>query len=765
MLGGIWMEALKLILAELAKLKEKKGILFSVIAVLLVPVVYAAILLSPTWHPYDNLSNLPVAVVNKDKGAVSRDKEINAGRDLVEEFKKTNDLGWKFVSEKEAQEGLRNLEYYMVIEIPEDFSQKITTVLEDKPQKPELKYIQNEGLNFLASSVTSNATDKIREKLGDKITQTYVENIFSQLKNVSEGFQSAADGSEQIHDGTDQLKDGTGQILSALKEKSGDIDRLADGSKQLAAGTNQLYSSLSSKQGDISKLANGAKQLNDGTGLLLSSLKEKSPSIQQLNAGAKQLNQGLNKLEKGTEDLLNGLETAKKQVNDGLGKLQPGSASLSEGLNTLSQGATQLSAGMKQVDTKLQQFLKANPQLSAIPDVQQLAGTITLISQKLEDLDAGAKQLNAGAAQLKGGIDQLGTALEGGFNQLIAGQKQIHAGVKSAANGSSQLAAGTATVQSGWSTLTSSVSKLDQGASQIKNGNQTVNQGWQQLTQGASKLNTGAQQISEGNVKVQKGWTDLTDGVTKVDDGVGKLNEGSFELATGLKEGAEKTSSLKVNNDNMEMFASPVTVSGSKINEYQYYRDSSAPYILSLGLFVGILVMSFIIDFRKPAIETNSRFGAFTGKFLTLAILTIIQAVIVTLFALTFLNLQVQSGFGLILFAIFVSLTFLAIIFFLVAAGGNLGRFIALIFIVLQLSITGSNLPIEMLPENLRNLSAYLPLTYSNAGFKSLISIEQGSAVGSSSAILGIYLAIFLILTIITFFVKSNRQQTVDAVE
>lgn len=765
MLGGIWMEAMKLFLAELAKLKEKKGVLFSVIAVLFVPVVYAAILLSATWHPYDHLDNLPVAVVNKDKGAISGDQEVNAGRDLVEEFKRTNDLGWEFVSEKEAQEGLRNMKYYMVIEIPEDFSQKITTVLEDNPQKPELKYIQNEGLNFMASSITSNAAEKIREKLGDKITQTYVENIFSQLKNVSEGFQSAADGSEQIHDGTDQLKDGTGQILSALKEKSGDINRLADGSKQLAAGTNELYSSLSSKQGDIAKLANGAKQLNDGTGLLLSSLKEKQPDIQKLAAGAKQLNQGLNELEKGTGDLLNGLESAKQRVNDGLAQLQPGSASLANGLNELSQGATQLSAGMKEVNTQLQQFLKASPQLGQIPQVQQLAGAITLISNKLEELDAGAKKLSAGAAQLKGGIDQLGTSLEGGFNQLIEGQKKIHAGVKQASVGSSQLADGTATVQAGWNTLTSSVSQLNQGASQIKDGNQTVNQGWQQLTQGASKLNTGAQQISEGNVKVQKGWTDLTDGVTKVDEGVGKLNEGSAELASGLKEGAEKTSSLNVKDDNMAMFASPVVVNGSKVNEYQYYRDSTAPYILSLGLFVGILVMSFIVDFRKPALATNSGFGAFTGKFLTLAMLTILQAVIVSLFALIFLDLQVQSGIGLILFAIYVSLTFLAIIFFLVAAGGNIGRFIALIFIVLQLSITGANLPIEMLPENLRNLSAYLPLTYSNAGFKSLISLEQGSAVGSSSAVLGIYLAVCLILTIITFFMKKSRYQAVDAAE
>ncbi|WP_342541601.1 hypothetical protein MHH33_09670 [Paenisporosarcina sp. FSL H8-0542] len=75
-----------------------------------------------------------------------------------------------------------------------------------------------------------------------------------------------------------------------------------------------------------------------------------------------------------------------------------------------------------------------------------------------------------------------------------------------------------------------------------------------------------------------------------------------------------------------------------------------------------------------------------------------------------------------ILFSVFTSLTFMAIAFFLVTVGGNVGRFVALALLVLQLSTTGSDLPIPMLPVNLQALSRFLPLTYSNAGFKSIIS-------------------------------------------
>ena len=130
------MNGFRLLGMELSKLKEQKGVWFSLIGVLLIPIVYVAVLLSSTWGPYDYLNNLPVAFVNKDQGAVSGENPINVGADLVEDLKKSNTLGWDFVSEEEAQKGLETQDYYMVIEIPEDFSQKVTTVLDANPQVP-----------------------------------------------------------------------------------------------------------------------------------------------------------------------------------------------------------------------------------------------------------------------------------------------------------------------------------------------------------------------------------------------------------------------------------------------------------------------------------------------------------------------------------------------------------------------------------------------------------------------------------------------------
>jgi putative membrane protein len=115
---------------RMSELSRKRGFWVSLIAVLLIPLVYGLIMLTPSWGPYDNLSNLPVAVVNNDAGTVTDGKEINVGKDLVAKLKAGNDLGWRFVSKEQATRGLNDNEYYMVIEIPEDFSQKVSTLMD-----------------------------------------------------------------------------------------------------------------------------------------------------------------------------------------------------------------------------------------------------------------------------------------------------------------------------------------------------------------------------------------------------------------------------------------------------------------------------------------------------------------------------------------------------------------------------------------------------------------------------------------------------------
>src|SRR5699024_5057377 len=98
------------------------------------------------------------------------------------------------------------------------------------------------------------------------------------------------------------------------------------------------------------------------------------------------------------------------------------------------------------------------------------------------------------------------------------------------------------------------------------------------------------------------------------------------------------------------------------------------------------------------------------------------------------------------------------IVLFLVVLAGNIGRFIALAFAVMQLSTTGSDLPIHMLPEGLRNLSSFLPFTYSIDGFKNIITLGSNSKIWSDVGVLFIYLAIFNNLSAVVLFIHYSRK-------
>lgn len=818
------MNAIQLFLAELKAIFQKKTMIGAIL-VLFVPLIYVAILLSPDWGPYDNIDNLPVAVVNLDKGAINNGEPINVGADLVENLKEQRTLGWDFVTPEAAERGLKNMKYFMVIEIPENFSENITTVLDDEPKKAELNFIKNEGLHFMAAQVTDRAIDTIKNQLSTQITETYVNSLFSQLGGVSEGFQEAADGSGQIYDGTVQLKDGTTQILDALVGSSEDIERLAEGSEQLQAGTNEMLQSLTSKQGDIARLADGAQQLNAGTNELLSNLQGNMNDVSRLADGAKQVNDGtglllqtlqekssdIQKLADGGTALKNGVASLKggaKQISDGLNSAKSGSSRLFDGLaNRLTPGSVRLADGVKEAKEGVEETIESMTLLHAIlvntaeryPELKEdIFYNLALdqLSSSLAEADdkiAGFEQLVNGANELKDGLAPEGEfyqglqSLDNGLAQLVEGQKQLSDGVDELHDGAIQLADGTQSVNEGWKELTANVKilhdgttqisegnasiaqgwrdltdgarQLNDGATQIKDGNITVNEGWKQLTDGTAQINDGATQISEGNKTVASGWAELTDGVTQVDDGIGQLQEGANELTLGLTDGAEATSQLQPREENMAMFASPVELNGEVIHQFQYYRDSTVPYIMSLALFAGIVALSFIVPFSKTELTPSSSISWFTGKLLNLGVFTVIQALIITLFALLVLKVQVQSSFLFILFAIFVSLTFLMIILFLVSLAGNFGRFIALALIVLQLSITGSDLPIEMLPKFFRDLSVYLPLTYTIDGFSSAVTLGNFSNVWANAAVLLIYFALFGSAAFVVFFMKYRKNK------
>ncbi len=153
--------------------------------------------------------------------------------------------------------------------------------------------------------------------------------------------------------------------------------------------------------------------------------------------------------------------------------------------------------------------------------------------------------------------------------------------------------------------------EAEQGTAKLAHGGKTLASGLQVLADGADQLQDGAHRLADGSQQLADGMNELTTGTGKLQDGMNQLTDGSEELASKLKEGAEKASDVKANEDVYNMFAEPVKVKNEKMNKVPNYGTGFTPYFLSLGLFVGALLLSIVFPLREPAAAPRSPFSWF----------------------------------------------------------------------------------------------------------------------------------------------------------
>lgn len=157
-----------LLKAELSTILKNRKILIPIIAVMLVPVLYAGMFLWAFWDPYAKLDHLPVAIVNEDKGATLGGEKLKLGNDLVRKLEKSKEFGFESVGKSEGYKKLKEQKYYMLIEIPNDFSENATTLMDDQPKKLTLTYVPNEGYNFLSAQIGGTAAEKIKTAVSER---------------------------------------------------------------------------------------------------------------------------------------------------------------------------------------------------------------------------------------------------------------------------------------------------------------------------------------------------------------------------------------------------------------------------------------------------------------------------------------------------------------------------------------------------------------------------------------------------------------------
>ncbi|MBO9600141.1 MAG: YhgE/Pip domain-containing protein [Cohnella sp.] len=492
-------------------------------------------------------------------------------------------------------------------------------------------------------------------------------------------------------------------------------------------------SALSDGLGEAShgagELAAGAADAKDGAALLKENLHKLATGSETMRQGIDKLASGASELTKGTADAKNGsaaladglaqLYEAKAQLTSGAGDVDQGAQALAEGLNASAAGAAKLQSSAAALSAGLSRFAEAKPELADDASYKQLL--------------AASKQLAEGAAEAQ------------------AGQEKLAAGADSLSGGAHQLAGG----------LTAFGDKLGEaadGGKQVASGVDRLHAGATQLSKGIGELSLKFRAIADGSGKLDQGASDMASGLIK-------LADGTDQLSSKLSDAAEQTSGVSGDRKEgvVDMFASPVGLDVVMTTEVANYGTGFAPYFLSLGLFVGGLLLTVVYSVKEPAVAPRNAWSWFAGKAMTLALIGTLQALIADAVLIYGIGLEVRSLPSFVLFSILTSVTFMSIIQLLVSTMGNPGRFLAIILLIFQLTSSGGTFPLEMIPSWLQSVSSWLPMTYAIDGYRAIISSGDFAAMRSDAGVLAIYIASFAALTLAFFFLSHRKQQQASA--
>lgn len=806
---------MELIKAEWTKIFKNKMMLISLVAILFVPIIYAGMFLWSFWDPYGHLDRLPVAVVNQDRGATVDGKKLKLGDDLTDELLDRKNLNFKLVSEKEAEKGMEDRTYYMTIRIPKDFSKNAGTLLEDKPEKLKIKYIPNEGINFLGSQIGKSAIETIRTEVNEEVSKTYAEQLFKNIAKLGDGFQegsdgakklkngagklkdganelkdgivSAEDGASQLNDGALSAKDGAGQLNTGIASAAKGATQLGDGALSAKDGASQLNNGISSASDGSTQLQNGSQQLKDGTATLVSGLENNTSNIQALNNGAQAVNDGVGSLQKGLGVLANGSQSVSDGVTalvDGLGALPQTVSKLQNGVSGINDGAAKVAAGTKNVadgTAALEQQIAA----LEIPEEQKavLLATAKQVSAGAKATSDGAASLSSNTAVLNSEVSKVQVPEAGDLSKLKSGAAQVAEGAATASNqvknklkpGTTELAAGTEKLEQNWSSSVAGAKKLDEGAGSLNTGISSLNNGLSKLqtgsnslvsglselsngafklTDGMGQLQTGSTSLVAGLGKLSNGTTSLLSGTLKLEDGSGQLADGTQKLQNGAKtlqtklgDASSDVAKIHATNETYDMVSKPVEVDKKAINHVENYGTGFAPYFISMGLLVGGIVVTVIFSIVHPAIRPTNGTSWFLSKTSVLAVIGLLQSVIVVSLVKLFLGIEVQNLGAVFLLALVASYTFMAIIQMFVTLFNDVGRYIVLILIVLQLTSSAGTFPLELIPEPLQELNKFMPMTYTIQAFKAAISTGDFDFYWENIAVLGSIIVVCLLVT------------------
>lgn len=702
--------------------------LLALLFIFLVPAIYGALYLSANWDPYGAMDRLPVAIVNEDEPVQRGDTTLRTGADMTERLKDDRAFDWRETTREEAEEGLREGRYYLVLEIPAELSRDLVSPEGGgTPRQAQITLRRDDANGFVIGSVTNASQAKVEAAVNRSAIEAYFEAVFSSLGELRSGMVDAADGAAQLADGTASAEDGASQLEDGIVQAHDGSGKLAEGAGQLATGAGDLADGAAQADDGAQRLAEGAASAQDGAGRLADGLDQAREGSQALADGAGQLAENAPALRQGATDL-----------SDGLAQLQTGSAELTDGATQVADGTQQL---YDTVVPGLDQVIERQDAVAAdVAAVDEDVQRVAEVAGTAED-GAGARIADAQAALAALAEEDptlaeseqyaaLQEALTGADERVtaVAGRAEEAAATSAAANERVQGFVEddvAASAKADLTDLNDGAHAVAAGAEKLQGGIGAAKDGADSLADGAGRFADGLEQLGSGATELDGGLAQLQDGAGELRAGLGTLDDGAHELASGLSDGVDRVPALTEDerDEAALVMSRPVEAVMQVDNSAEVYGRGMAPMFFSIALWVfGIAAFNIMrpISGRLLAGRRNPVAIALAA-WLPVGIVAVGGGLLMLAATLP-LGLAPVHPVRAVALTVLVAVVFSLIAHLMQTALGTPGSALLLVLLVLQLASTGGTYPAEVLPGFFQALHPFMPMSYSIEAFRNAIS-------------------------------------------
>lgn len=381
-----------------------------VVAIALLPSLYAWLNIYSNWDPYGNTGGISIAVASLDEGYTNEDGTYeNKGDDVVADLREATSINWVIVdTEEEAKGGVESGDYYAAVVIDKQFSRNMYRMLTDWTGKPAITYYENAKKNAVATKITDTAVETLKRSISENYLEVVIGGIMEQ-SNLLAADLTADDPEAAVKGVLYQAQDllhACGRMMDAF---------------ETAGGSGVSESSAAALEAAV---ANINKNLPDGA-----QLQQTAAEIQlQVNAALARVERVLEGLENAITNAPQ-LPSAQQQLRDAAAQLEKAAATLDRWAEDIemeapaaAEQARAISAECTRLAAKLQALADKPTASDLLADCDALVKSIRTMVDKIpvtskalqKELDTVAGQVAdtmEGMAALAGDAKAMKTAL------------------------------------------------------------------------------------------------------------------------------------------------------------------------------------------------------------------------------------------------------------------------------------------------------------------------------------------------------------------